>query len=389
MRSRIARSVARATVPRFASLATLAALVLAAGCSQVEPVEPVEPVTDPTQLYTGFRFNYAAINLAADSTVPAHNEVQLVVTPYNGAGQPIENAPAATFSVPPTDTGFIRVTDGGLIHAKAAANNARVIATLAIGEVRYTDTALVKVTATAPAVMLDTLSIQVDPEIAKWYVPSPYGGFAGLIGQFAGTLAPLQLVARAAAADGSPLSGLKVEYSSLNPTVATVQRNTGVVTPLKVGHVSVVARTYAYGVERADNMAYIVNPPYEATFNTDSVAQAFIRSFNDKDTALAVPTVTISAGGIVSWRNEWSTPVDITFDDPTNVASPPAAFCDWITNNFMPGSYCGTGNVDPFTSTWFLDIRFRYFPNPGTYQFHSTALGGAAGKIVVVEATAP
>jgi hypothetical protein len=65
---------------------------------------------------------------------------------------------------------------------------------------------------------------------------------------------------------GSLINGLQVEYTSLDPAIASINRWTGVATPEITGQVGIVARTFAYGVAKADTVTYTVVPPTGAAY---------------------------------------------------------------------------------------------------------------------------
>jgi hypothetical protein len=212
--------------------------------------------------------------------------------------------------------------------------------------------------------------------------------------EFAQLIPPQTLMPRVVDASGTPISGLIVDYVSLNPDVATVERGSDQVLPIAAGHVSIVARTIAFGVPKADTMTYVVQPPFGSyVYSSDQTGFAY----GPADVRTTPVITTIVAGGVVAWQHLSATMLDIIFDDPTHVAEPPVALCDLLPQAFPPGPYCGTGNVAPFLGAGpgqFLNTEgyapwaFRRFPLAGTYPYHSTT-NGAHGVVIVLEPTAP
>ncbi len=390
--SSVARAAARTATPAtrgLISTTSLVVLVLLTGCSQLEPATPVEPTTDPTQLYASLVLNHTAVNLTTDTSVPEYHTLQLFATPYNAAGTPIADAPTAMFRSL-GDTNALRVNPDGRLEALGPANEIKVLATLVLNGVRNTDTAVVNVLAASPPPVLDTLSIQVPADSAIWYVPAPILGGASALTEFIvsfANLIPLRTLSpRVVDARGDPISGLTIDYVSLDPAVAQVDRRSGTVMPIGAGHVRVVARTYAFGVTRADTMVYAVQPPVAADVQVRP--QGFVA--REKDIPTTPVTTTIVAGGFVGWQHYYTTSVDITFDDPTHVVAPPPAFCDLLG----PGPHCGAGDVPAFVGSergiapdGTILIRFRQFPVPGTYPYRSTTTG-ARGQVIVLPPSA-
>jgi len=64
--------------------------------------------------------------------------------------------------------------------------------------------------------------------------------------------------------------------------------------------------------------------------------------------------------------------VGVTFDDPTYIAAPPAALCDFVEAFDGPGEHCGTGDFTLPAITGFASLRIPQFPVPGTYTYHTS-----------------
>lgn len=366
----------------------LAALVLLAGCSQVEPVAVSEPITDPAQLFLRLEVDHPAVNL---STAVPYNTMQLTAVPRDAAGAVMPDAPTATFRS--TDTTVVTVTTGGMLTALRPANEVRVIAELAFGGVQHTDTAVVNIQDIASPPTLASLSIHVSPDSAVRYISSQ--SFVVFIAGITGLIINAPVSPSILDALGNPIDGLTVEYASLDPTIAMVDRRSGQLTPVRAGHAQVVARTTAYGVSKADTATFIIQPPFGGDFIADDPPALSSRRFTlFGNPAITSPVITIVAGGIVNWGNQDDEAVDVIFDDPTNVAEPPAVMCDLMAAFFGPGS-CGVGNIAPYIGfdppgdgSSFPPLRIRQFPVAGIYPFHST-FTGATGQVIVLERIPP
>lgn len=344
-----------------------------AGCSSIEPVSPHDqPITDPTQLYVRLTLDHPAINL---SIATPYNALQLTATPRNALGNPMIGLPTPTFTTSDTN---IRVTAEGLVTAVAPVTEAVVVAMLIAGPVTHVDTAKVSVTDLSRT--LASLSIHpVLPDSAVWWMPDGEGFLSQiLIGSVGFFFPPLpRPILQAADAGDQAIVGLMVEYTSLDPTIATIDRWSGIPTLIRTGHVRIVAQTTAYGAVKADTATFVVRPPVAKFFRYDV-------AFGVRD--FPPPGETrISPYSIVAWINVSQDSLTVMFDDPTKVGMPPAAQCDALPDFFLaPGAYCGAGNVilPPDPDLTFTGIRYRQFVVPGIYPYHVVP-GGATGQVAV------
>jgi hypothetical protein len=237
------------------------------------------------------------------------------------------------------------------------------VATLAVGNLRHSDTVFINATSTAAPPVLSALSIQPVP-----------GDSAKVATGTTKLIEP-----RALAADSTPIAGLAVFYESLDPTTATVDRSTGFFRALRPGHVAVVATATAYGVTKSDTLPMRIGYPV----NGIRILVIWRRSATGQEVARFEPAdITVGPGATILFINTTTSPTDITFDDPSNVAEVPE-YCA-----FAP-PLCGAGNIDPWVrdpadQSGLSAYRIRRFPVLGTYAFRST-LSGASGKIVVAD----
>jgi hypothetical protein len=358
--------------------AALAILALG-GCSGLEPVEPFAPITDPAALFMALTLDHGAVNL---SVAPPYDTDQLTATPRDAKGDPFIGLPAPTFRS--TDTTKVWVTPEGVLQARAAGLNVRVIAELRTSDnILHADTAIVNVTSDPAPRLLDTLSIQPpSPEDAIWSMNIPLSASQGniLLSQV-GLILRASLKTRTVDANGDPVTGLVIEYEALDPEMVRVHPNFGLQSVFRPGEAVIVARTRAYGVTRADTAHY--------TITTPAVNGVLIKAGANGAPSVAEPlVVTVRPGGYVFWRNfiqPTATPLSVTFDDPANV-EPIAELC--AAHGASYPDFCSSGDIAPFMTTTgniFAAIevnRGRYFPVPGVYPFRIEPLG-VTGRVIV------
>jgi hypothetical protein len=313
------------------------------------------------------------------STAALYNTFQLTAIPRSALGDPMAGLPAPVFHLDKdTDSTKVTVTSTGLLMAKSATSEdgVVVIAELRTGDnVRRVDTAFVQVTTDPAPPVLTSFSIDpVPPDSAVWAM-----GFTGITPIFlylAGIIPdfefPLQLHPQVLDAANNPIAGLRVEYTSLDPTVAIVDRWTGRGHPFRPGHVRLVARTTAYGVSKADTTLF-------------TTTWQFFQDVHLRATGVEPSEAWVAPHGVVFWFNDLQNAADLTFDDVTDVAAPPTAICDAIALFVGPGADCGMGNFPlavPLEGSFgYSSAGIRQFPVPGVYTYRTST--GATGRIVV------
>ena len=352
----------------------LLAVAVLAGCSGLEPISSYSPITDPASLFMSLTLDYGAVNLAM---AEPYDELQLTVTPRNALGSSMGGLPAPTFRS--SDTATVWVTPTGLLQARKPGNGVRVIAELvADGNIRHADTAIVNVTTLATPPRLDVLSIQpATPESAVWamFPSQAFWGFI-IINNYApeigNDLFP-RLSLRALDANGEPISGLAIEYESLDPDIVVVEPTNGSVSlPHQPGEARVVARTMAYGISKADTARFTATLP--------RLHGVVIRPGSNNGPPIVAPKmVTIRPGGYVVWTNLTTDSVSVTFDEPAG-ATAIAQLCAALA------VFCKGGDIPRFMGTDYMDhSRLRQFVEPGSYTFHIEPLG-VTGRVVVADA---
>lgn len=351
------RRRARAIVHAGLGVAVLVPMLGALGCAGDATVAP-PPVTDPQHMYWSLTLDHRAVTM---STVAPYDTIQLTATPRNVEGTPLTGLPAATFTS--LDLDRIQVTADGLVQAIGTGTAIPVVATMTVGNLKHADTVLINVTDAAPPPVLARFSIHPDTTDT---VTTPTGQWTSL-------------PAVALAADSTPIDGLAVDYASLDPTVAAIDRTSGTFLPVRPGHTAIVATATAYGVTKADTLPVTVGYPVAALIiNVTPRHLASGQTVNGFDPA----DLTVGTGAIIFFFNSTPDSTDITFDDPSNVAQ------DDRDCAFLP-VLCGAGSIaafakDPNDDVGFSAVRARSFPVAGTYTYHSTIFG-TTGRIVVVD----
>jgi plastocyanin len=188
---------------------------------------------------------------------------------------------------------------------------------------------------------------------------------------------------RAQSEDDDSIAGLRVNFSSSDPTIASVDRVTGLVIGQRTGRVFIVATATAFGATRSDTLPFTVGLPI---YYDVLVALASLPN-SSPPTTFAPSEIHVGVGATVQWQwAEDMRPVDVTFDDSTRVAEDTVDFF---------GSHTGPGNIAPPVDCRadvplafvFNCIKGRAFPQAGTFTYHST-LTGAAGQVIVVDESA-
>lgn len=373
-----------------------------ASCSGGQSVATFEPVTDPAQLFLSLTLDRHAINLTAASATASM--LQLTATPRNGAGEPMLGLPAPTFRS--SDTTAVQVSTTGLVTALREATGVTVIAEIVTpGNVRRADTAVANVTSTEPPALASLSIDPVPPDSAVWTIRGGRGLGPGtfVLFTFGTQLFPLFssiLKPHPLDATETEIPGVVVEYASLDPAVATVDRWTGQVTPLQPGSVRMVAQTTVSGITKVDTTTFTVTLPVGADvviYRTPNGAVA-MGPLKDPTFAEVASEYRIAPHGYVVWSNLLNVTVNVTFEDLAHVAEVPAATCDLLSTFFEgaffgPGPHCGPGDVilpppsipdcpggyDPCVAN---TVQVRQFPVPGVYRF---SIGGTdlTGRIVV------
>lgn len=321
----------------------------------------------PDQTYWSLSLNQHAITLA---TLAPYDTLTLAATPYTFTHQVVPTNAATTFTT--SDPTTVTVSAKGVLTAIQPGQGVTIIARRTIGALTLADTATVNVNnVPLPPPVLSTVSIH----------PAS-GDSADVNAGQSKVVTPFVVDTK-----GDTLSDVVVYFHSSDSTVAAIDQF-GNVTGQKPGHVTLYASAIAYGVSRSDSIAFTVKQPFV------SIVLALSRTPTNSTKAqsyFSPGTSTIAPGGFIIWWNQSGQPVDVVFDDTVGVEAVPPAWdpifevlygLDTPDNPNLAGNIAAFAVSDSTMGNDGKGIRVRWFPNVGTFPFHST-LYNTSGKIVV------
>jgi hypothetical protein len=339
------------------------------------------PLADENTLYWDLQLSHHAVTL---STTAPFDTLSLVAIPRNHRGEPLTGLPAPQYTS--SDLEHVLVTAKGVLVAVAPTSQLVVItATLTTGNLKHEDKVFVKVVDNPTPPVLASLSIHpVPPDSAKTTVMLSYGNGLDLTST---------LPVHATDSGGDSIPDLPVYFSSSDPSVAGIGENSGDVNAVQPGSVTFYGTTTAFGITKTDTLLYRIGWPLVSIVLVNRAAGGMGgNTFVDAE-------IKVGVGAVVIWNGQLanaSEPMDVTFDDPTNVAALNAMP---ISSRFDRGSIqllilcyfsdCnGVGNFvlqppPPDAGLGGLGFAARGFPVPGTYDYHSA--NGAHGRIIVID----
>jgi hypothetical protein len=335
----------------------VAAIVLSlSACG--DPVASESRFIPTDKVFWKLTLNHRSVNL---SRTPPYDTLQLIAIPRNIHGEPLPDVPPATFR---SSDSSVLVFPDGHIQARAQQPNARgtqIIATLTYNGVTRSDTAYVTVTNTP-----------TPPVLGKFVFEVPPGDSTRLAAEALSEAPTVQVPLIARDTAGNSISRLNVFYESSDPSIATIDRFTGVLRGKSRGTVTVYASAMVYGIEKRDSIQYTV---------TDPLLALILLVNSDSTLRLQDLTVYLAPGGNVVWTNQSFTPVDIVFDKPEEAQKATGAFAFFgdTTGNIAP--FASVPGADPILDQ-FNQYRVRSFPNRGTYRYWSTQYA-IRGTIIV------
>jgi plastocyanin len=350
------------------SLISITAL-LGAGCSG-DPVTGPEPVA-PTDLLWSIALNHRAVVL---STSAPNNTLQIVATPYNFVGTPLEKNVNVQFAV---NDPSIHISTTGLLTALTPGTDFLVRVSVTVDGVTLRDSVFVTVTDITGFSELDTLILSLPTYNAPVAI-----GTSGNCGNLYNLTAP-SLAVRLFDTEMRDITDVPIAFSSSDPRRVAIDPYTGTFQVLSCESetIQLYAETTIYGVRKRDSVALTLTPPLMAQVLTGTINP------NSSSLFLGPTTVLIGTGGIVVWVQSSDIPFDIVFDDP-DAAS---AMSDTLNLGYVKiPSRPETGNIDAWVKgtghiIYTLDpetYRIRQFHTAGTYRYHST-LHNISGTIVV------
>jgi hypothetical protein len=332
------------------------------------------------------------------SVVAPYDTITLAATLLNGLNQPV-GAPTQVRYVPVGDTSM-RISPTGVLTVRriTSSQGAKVVASVTVGGVTLADTATVVVDSTVTPIPLTSYHLR------------PTNGHPSIWSRYENPDIPNPLLEVTAA---GPTGDVVAALTSSNATVAAFNTNEpsyGTVTyamtptplvPVQEGVVTVTATTTWYGVTVRDSLVVTVIGPLSASILIfDQTPRGSVTPIPRFDPG----TLTVAAGAVVGWSNNMSAgqpPVDIIFDDPSNVKA--------VTPDLSPswGQTCGivgkmdqvgqAGDIAPLVPKLTFEqaggdflaflanaceaLDYRYFPTPGSYHYRTSA--GPEGTVIV------
>jgi len=366
--TRFPRALDRA-LRRAVLLAPLGAALLA-GCvdDTIAPHVPVSP-QDATSLYWKLRNDHAAATL---STVAPYDTLRIRALPRDAMGRPLNLEGEITFTT--SQPSRVQVSADGLVRAIAPGTNIVVVATLATGNLRHSDTTYVNVTTQVTPPTVGSFSAQpVPPDSARWTIHHDFLSFNPAYVK--------RLPLRIADANGKPITGLAVRYRSSDPVGVPINPTTGEIKSKRRGRYAFTAEATIYGKTWKDSVDFEFSWPVLAWIIP---ADRSGTAKGGSGIVLDPGSARIAQGGAVVFVPATEYPVGIVFDDPTHVEQTTGLGCVLFPDQG------GRGDIAPFGGAPvnpFLNCRSRRFPVPGVYRFR-TVPGDVRGEIHV-EAAAP
>jgi hypothetical protein len=349
----------------------------------------------PSQTFWAIQLNQHALNLAL--THP-YDTAQLTVVPVNAVGTQLSVVGPAKPKYVAADS-TVSVDSTGLVTARFLTQGnptTNVIVSLQLQGVTLTDTVLIQVTP-LPASPLATFSMQPAPnDSAKRAVDFNflYSGNTDGAGTF-----PWPVTAtdgtNSTVCNGNSCPVL-VYYSSSNPSVATIDRSTGMVSEKDTGHVFFKARTLAYGKVMQDSVAFTIGYSLTpivlgSTLMVMGVLTLLTTAFPKK--------LILGVGAVVTFCNVGPYQSGFVFNGP---AAPDTASCKINTQlgNTTYAAPTGSGDITAIGGAYQVngpgpkDTVFiapqdtancaaRRFSVPGTYLYHNTLLPSLVDTIEI------
>ncbi|MHB2032730.1 MAG: Ig-like domain-containing protein [Gemmatimonadaceae bacterium] len=339
-------------------------------------------------MFWSLALQHPAITL---SMTPPYDTVRLVATALDANGHPASIKGTVSFaSLQPK---IVSVDSTGLVHALATGSDNQVTVTVTAGSLIHADTAIINVTAVASPSPMAHLSIH----------PAGGGDTVTVAMEPFGLFNHANLPVTAVDSNGNPVpAGFAYATWSLDSLVANPcdvgsTQFAACAGNFSYGHpgmTRVVASAMVYGGVAADTIYVKVTPPvfiWEYVLNeAPKVGAPAIPSFYPQLT-------TVAPGATVLWVNasRWGAsgqPVDIVWDDSSNVAAPDSTGILSCQLFGFPSAGGPGGNVAAFGDTTQSGpmpngCRARKFPTAGVYPYHST-LTGATGEVVVTDGQA-
>jgi plastocyanin len=360
------------------TLVTIVAIALF-GCSG-DIVEPYTPAVDKnaTSMFWGLELNYETVLL---STAPTYDTFQIVATPRDGNGNAIVGLGPVTFTNSNADVAEV-TPEGKVIAKKAGTTDIRV--SLTHGEITQWTDMRVQVSEDPNPPVITEFSIAPQGGDSTIWAVNGNGADLVIAGNGMITTTDWKIIFGVANdQNGFPISGVTAPIKSLNPNVAQWVIGIETIWALKAltpGHATLYTKMRVYNKPIVDTVEFTITMPVYSVVAIRSrpaqIGQPNKIIFESSD-------ITISPGGTVVWANVSGEPVDIVFDDPSNVVEHGSVSCGF-------GDVGGVGNIDAFGEAQDpeapqispANCRSRRFPVAGVYTYRSVRTG-AQGRVVV------
>ena len=333
-----------------------------AGCHSNDATAP--QTIDPAHAFWTLQLNQHAVNM---SVAPPYNTFQLTVIPRTATGTVLSVTSPVRYQTPDTS---ITVSTTGLMTAHFVTSKTSVIASLELQGYTLADTVLVQVTQAPLSSPLATFSIHpIAGDSAKRSLDTQ-----GYVFPIYATTADGQSLS---ISNGSPLL---VAFRASDLGVASVD-SFGTLVPQRVGHMTVVATTWAYGVAKTDSVLFVVGYGLSAkvslvlTIVMGGLALLLLHNTASK--------LILGVGAVVSFcSSDTAHPVNVVFDHPAAVDSGSCVG----SGDTLPAT--GSGNITPFVPDMpvgddTVACRARSFPVAGVYRWHTSLYPSDTGVLEI------
>jgi len=349
----------------------------------------------PTQVFWALQLNQHAINMAL---VAPSDTIRLTATPLNAEGTPLANVGRVTYSASDSN---VTVDATGLVKANYPTPQTHVTASLTVGGVTLTDSALIQVTPTAFPAPLATFSIQPTPGgIGSNYRISVSIGNLFTDNQLT-YCGKHCLPVSATIATGNPATDticninacpLLVYYSSSNVQAGAIDpyAGTGLNAVFVADTLTFFADTWAYGVFKRDSIPYSITY-YQDNFLYLNLQPTIAKTGDSKPviyptndtiglgqqvymTTLTMPAYLLDKHGNIQVTLDDTVGVSMQIDSSDNNGS--------YTTHITPINFCFTTACNKDSATHVIDVLLS-FGQAGVYHLNTLPIPGPSTTIVV------
>lgn len=335
------------------------------GCPSRDAV--TDPSGDPATFFAKIAIREQAVTLALGSE---YDTVRLNVAALYATGDTV----ATHVSFQASDS-TITVDSVGMVTARfSTTQTATVIASATHRGLTRRDSVHIRVLPSAPQKLLSRIAVSL--------MPGKSGVIPTVDTTGAETKAQLNVAGYTATNEVISNDQILIHVRSTNSQVATVDAS-GLVSAKRTGVTTIVATAAANGVYSSDSirivvglsqrkLIYIQSPPHFPNW----------RIGND--------TVRLGVGGHIVWQNDSIEPINLFFDDTTNIREANYDL-EWEMFGSVP---TGAGHIlnfrfvptlpdfSNFIESYLSSYRARSFPYPGVYRYRvETSVGNNPSEI--------